>query len=145
MAAMTSATIMQVAAFSSATSSKAVSVGFNATQRCPLFLSARRSAAPYRKLSISCEAEATTAGAKATPEVLDKVREVIAKQLAQSLENITPDAKFSDIGADSLDTVEIMMALEETFDITLGEDNADKITTVQDAADLIHSFVEAKK
>eukprot|EP00959_Pyramimonas_sp_CCMP1952_P421589 8831960-Pyramimonas_sp.AAC.1 len=50
---------------------------------------------------------------------------------------VAADAKFVDLGADSLDTVEIMMALEEQFEITLDEEGAEKIATVQEAADLI--------
>ena len=52
---------------------------------------------------------------------------------------VGPDAKFADLGADSLDTVEIMMALEEKFEVTLDEDGAEGLATVQDAADLIVS------
>ena len=50
---------------------------------------------------------------------------------------VAADAKFVDLGADSLDTVEIMMALEEQFEITLDEEGAEKIATVQEAADMI--------
>lgn len=55
---------------------------------------------------------------------------------------VTAEAKFSDLGADSLDTVEIMMALEEKFEITLEEEGAEKIATVQDAADLIAGQID---
>lgn len=54
---------------------------------------------------------------------------------------VAPEAKFVDLGADSLDTVEIMMALEEKFDIQLDEEGAEKISTVQEAADLIAAQV----
>ena len=60
-----------------------------------------------------------------------------AEQLGSDLDTVVADSKFVDLGADSLDTVEIMMALEEEFSITLDEDGAEKITTVQEAADLI--------
>jgi acyl carrier protein len=50
---------------------------------------------------------------------------------------VLAESKFVDLGADSLDTVEIMMALEEKFDIQLDEEGAEKISTVQEAADLI--------
>jgi len=53
---------------------------------------------------------------------------------------LTPESKFTDLGADSLDTVEIVMALEE-FKITVEEDNAQNITTIQDAAELIDKLV----
>lgn len=57
---------------------------------------------------------------------------------------VDAESKFVDLGADSLDTVEIMMALEEKFDIQLDEEGAEKISTVQEAADLIADQVEAK-
>ena len=56
---------------------------------------------------------------------------------------VNADAKFADLGADSLDTVEIMMALEEKFDLQLDEEGAEKITTVQEAADLISAQIGA--
>eukprot|EP00877_Chromochloris_zofingiensis_P005761 jgi/Chrzof1/15186/Cz09g30220.t1_ACP2[v5.2] len=69
--------------------------------------------------------------------VLEDVRSIIAEQLGTELDKVAADAKFVDLGADSLDTVEIMMALEEKFDIQLDEEGAEKISTVQEAADLI--------
>lgn len=57
-------------------------------------------------------------------QVLQDVRIVIADQLGIELESIPPETKFADIGADSLDTVEIMMALEEKFELTLDEEGA---------------------
>lgn len=80
----------------------------------------------------------------ASAETLDKVRSIISEQLGTDLDKVTGDAKFLDLGADSLDTVEIMMALEEQFDITLDEEGAENISTVQEAADLIEAQVEAK-
>lgn len=56
---------------------------------------------------------------------------------------VAADAKFSDLGADSLDTVEIMMALEEKFELQLDEEGAEKISTVQEAADLIAAQIGA--
>ncbi|KAI8112754.1 hypothetical protein M9434_004074 [Picochlorum sp. BPE23] len=70
-------------------------------------------------------------------EVLADVREIIAEQLGTDLDTVAPESKFVDLGADSLDTVEIMMALEEKFDLQLDEEGAEKISTVQEAADLI--------
>lgn len=60
------------------------------------------------------------------------------------LAQVNPEAKFVDLGADSLDTVEIMMALEEQFEITLDEEGAEKIATVQEAADLIDMQIKGK-
>jgi acyl carrier protein len=50
---------------------------------------------------------------------------------------VSPEANFSDLGADSLDAVEILMSLEEKFDIQLDEEGAEKVSTVQDIAELI--------
>jgi len=77
-------------------------------------------------------------------ETIDVVREIISEQLGTDLDKVAADAKFVDLGADSLDTVEIMMALEERFEITLDEEGAEKIATVQEAADLISAQVSAK-
>lgn len=55
----------------------------------------------------------------------------------------SPETKFVDLGADSLDTVEIMMALEEKFGVSVGEGGAENIATVQDAADLIEKVKAA--
>ena len=71
------------------------------------------------------------------PQVLSDVRSIIAEQLGAELDTVGADAKFVDLGADSLDTVEIMMALEEKFEVTLDEEGAEGIATVQDAADMI--------
>ena len=70
-------------------------------------------------------------------DTLVKVRTIISEQLGTDLDAVAADAKFVDLGADSLDTVEIMMALEEEFEITLDEEGAEKIATVQEAADMI--------
>ena len=70
-------------------------------------------------------------------DTLTKVRTIISEQLGTDLDAVAADAKFVDLGADSLDTVEIMMALEEEFEITLDEEGAEKIATVQEAADMI--------
>ncbi|KAI8529274.1 hypothetical protein RHMOL_Rhmol12G0213100 [Rhododendron molle] len=82
---------------------------------------------------------------QAKPETVDKVCEIVRKQLALTPESeVTPDTKFTALGADSLDTVEIVMGLEEEFDITVEEENSDNITTVQEAADLIEKLVQKK-
>lgn len=64
-------------------------------------------------------------------QVLTDVRKIIAEQLGTKLDDVQPDSKFVDLGADSLDTVEIMMALEEKFELELDEEGAEKISTVQ--------------
>jgi len=82
--------------------------------------------------------------AAASTEVVDEVRSIISDQLGTDLDKVGADAKFVDLGADSLDTVEIMMALEEKFEITLDEEGAEKIATVQEAADMIADQIAAK-
>ncbi|NPB05308.1 MAG: acyl carrier protein, partial [Aquificae bacterium] len=67
-------------------------------------------------------------------DIEQRVREIIADQLGEPIENITPDKDFvQDLGADSLDVVELVMALEEEFGIEIPEEDAEKIKTVGDA------------
>jgi acyl carrier protein len=66
--------------------------------------------------------------------VQDKVKSIIAEQLGVKPEEVTSEASFvDDLGADSLDTVELVMALEEEFGIEIPDEDAEKITTVADA------------
>ena len=70
--------------------------------------------------------------------VEQKVKEIICEQLGVSEEEVTPEASFiEDLGADSLDIVELVMAFEEEFGIEIPDEDAEKITTVQDAANYI--------
>ena len=80
---------------------------------------------------------------KQNAETLNKVRGIISEQLGADLDAVAADSKFVDLGADSLDTVEIMMALEEQFEITLDEEGAEKIGTVQEAADMIQTQIDS--
>ncbi|KAM7463039.1 hypothetical protein LguiA_031160 [Lonicera macranthoides] len=81
----------------------------------------------------------------AKPETVDKVCEIVRKQLALPTESeVTGDSKFASLGADSLDTVEIVMGLEEEFGISVEEESAQTIATVQDAADLIEELMVKK-
>lgn len=68
-----------------------------------------------------------------------KVIAIIAEKLSMSPEQITLESSFKDLGADSLDVVEIIMSFEETFGIEIKDEDAEKIKTVGNAADLIHS------
>ncbi len=73
-------------------------------------------------------------------EAFKKFTENAVEVLAVDPSKVTPDASFSDdLGADSLDLVELVMALEETFDIEVGEDELKDITTVGQAFDLIYA------
>lgn len=75
-----------------------------------------------------------------TPETLEKVRSIVADQLCIDDKKIAPNANFStELGADSLDVVELVMALEEGFDIEIPDESASEISTVQEAADFIQS------
>jgi acyl carrier protein len=70
--------------------------------------------------------------------VQEKVRSIIAEQLGVKVEEVTPQAKFiEDLGADSLDTVELVMALEEEFGIEIPDEEAEKLVTVGDATKYI--------
>ncbi|XP_072954724.1 acyl carrier protein 2, chloroplastic-like [Typha angustifolia] len=81
----------------------------------------------------------------AKEETVEKVCTIVKKQLALSEDTtVSGNSKFSELGADSLDTVEIVMGLEEAFEITVDEGSAQDITTVQDAADLIEKLVSEK-
>ncbi len=71
-------------------------------------------------------------------DVVKRVKEIVAEQLSVEEAQVVPEASFmDDLGADSLDTVELVMALEEEFDIEIPDEDAEKIQTVQDAIDYI--------
>ena len=75
--------------------------------------------------------------------VEEQVRGIIAEQLGLKADEIKNDASFvDDLGADSLDTVELVMALEEEFETEIPDEEAEKITTVQQAIDYIGSHVK---
>ena len=72
--------------------------------------------------------------------VQDKVKSIIAEQLGVKPEEVTPEASFiDDLGADSLDAVELIMALEEKFGIEIPDDDAEKLKTVNDATKYIEN------
>ncbi len=73
-------------------------------------------------------------------DVFSKVKEIIVDQLGVDEEDVTSDASFiDDLGADSLDIVELIMAFEEEFDIEIPDEDAEKITTVGEAVEYIES------
>ena len=72
--------------------------------------------------------------------VEEKIKGIIAEQLGVKPEEVTPQASFiDDLGADSLDTVELIMALEEEFNVEIPDEDAEKMTTVGDAIKYIES------
>ena len=72
--------------------------------------------------------------------VEDRVKKIVVEQLGVSEDQVTPDASFvDDLGADSLDTVELVMALEEEFAAEIPDDEAEKITTVKQAVEFIQA------
>jgi acyl carrier protein len=78
--------------------------------------------------------------------VADKVKSIIVEQLGVDEEEVTPDASFvDDLGADSLDTVELVMAFEEEFGIEIPYEDAEKITRVKEAIDYIETHGKGKK
>jgi acyl carrier protein len=77
--------------------------------------------------------------------VEEKVKQIIVEQLGVDEGEVTPNASFvDDLGADSLDTVELVMAFEEAFDIEIPDEDAEKIRTVKDAIDYIDKHAKGK-
>ncbi|HEY6769887.1 MAG TPA: acyl carrier protein [Candidatus Sulfotelmatobacter sp.] len=79
------------------------------------------------------------------PEIVEKVKQIIAEQLGVDENDVSPSSSFvDDLGADSLDTVELVMALEEAFSVEIPDEDAEKIRTVQDAIDYIDKHAKKK-
>jgi acyl carrier protein len=75
-------------------------------------------------------------------EILEKVQAIVSDQLGLGKTQVKPEANFSsELGADSLDVVELVMALEEAFNIEIPDESAAEISTVQDAVDFISNSV----
>ncbi len=72
---------------------------------------------------------------------LNQIKDIIVEQLGVDSERVTPNASFiDDLGADSLDIVELVMAMEEAFEIEIPDEEAEKLKTVQD----VHNYLETK-
>ncbi|PAJ74222.1 acyl carrier protein [Pseudoalteromonas sp. NBT06-2] len=76
-------------------------------------------------------------------DIQDRVKKIVIEQLGVKDEEVKNEASFvDDLGADSLDTVELVMALEEEFDTEIPDEEAEKITTVQSAIDYVQAHAE---
>jgi acyl carrier protein len=81
----------------------------------------------------------------AKKEHVEKVRQIVSEQLGVDEAEVTPSASFiDDLGADSLDQVELVMALEEAFHMEVGDEDAEKIVTVQNAIDYVDKHAKSK-
>lgn len=79
-------------------------------------------------------------GSKTMSSIEERVKKIVVEQLGVTEDEVTNEASFvDDLGADSLDTVELVMALEEEFETEIPDEDAEKITTVQQAIDYVNS------
>jgi acyl carrier protein len=82
----------------------------------------------------------------AKKEVVEKVKQIISEQLGVDEAEVTPSASFTDdLGADSLDQVELVMALEEAFSVSVSDEDTEKLLTVQDAIDYVDKHAKAAR
>ncbi|MFC1812554.1 acyl carrier protein [Thermodesulfobacteriota bacterium] len=71
----------------------------------------------------------------------DKIKKIVAEKLSVDLDEVVPDASFvDDLGADSLDLVELIMSMEEEFDIEISDEQAEKLITVKDVLNYVKTF-----
>jgi acyl carrier protein len=100
-----------------------------------------RESGPAGRNAIGIQARARpgrTERVDAMSETAEKVKKIVVEHLGVEEAKVTPEASFiDDLGADSLDTVELVMAFEEAFGVEIPDDAAEKITTVKDAIDYI--------
>ncbi len=85
-------------------------------------------------------------GCRRKKEIVEKVKQIISEQLGVDENEVTPSASFvDDLGADSLDQVELVMALEEHFGVEIPDEDAEKLRTVQDAIAYIDKHAKVSK
>jgi len=79
-------------------------------------------------------------------EIVERVKQIVSEQLGVDEAEVTPSASFADdLGADSLDQVELVMALEEEFGLSISDEDTEKIRTVQDAIDYVDKHAKAAR
>jgi acyl carrier protein len=82
----------------------------------------------------------------AATAVSEKVKQIVVEQLGVDESEVTPNASFvDDLGADSLDTVELVMSFEEAFKISISEEDAEKVRTVKEAIEYLEKHVKGSK
>jgi len=112
------------------------------------FTSFQASQYTTRSLENLEEGRVAMGAAEKLKEVTERVKQLIAEQLGVDEAEVTPSASFvDDLGADSLDQVELVMALEEVFDLEISDEDAERIRTVQDAIDYVakHARIRVSK
>nr|YP_009511282.1 acyl carrier protein [Gracilariopsis longissima]AXI97159.1 acyl carrier protein [Gracilariopsis longissima]UAD89075.1 acyl carrier protein [Gracilariopsis longissima] len=83
--------------------------------------------------------------AQSTLSVFQRIRNIVCEQLHVSKEKVTRDAEFSELGADSLDTVELVMAIEEEFSIEIPDKDAESMRTLSQAIEFIEKAMKDSK
>jgi acyl carrier protein len=106
--------------------------------RWPIARASARTSRPGAAQARIIQRSVLSGVAEPMSEIADKVKKIVVEHLGVEESKVTPEASFiDDLGADSLDTVELVMAFEEAFAVEIPEDAAEKISTVKDAIDYI--------
>nr|YP_008144864.1 acyl carrier protein (ACP) [Grateloupia taiwanensis]AGO19734.1 acyl carrier protein (ACP) [Grateloupia taiwanensis] len=86
---------------------------------------------------------ASSESQESSEDIFERVRDIVVQQLGVDKEEVNPKSNFAnDLGADSLDTVELVMAIEDEFSIAISDEDAEKIATLQQAIDFIKAMVD---